>query len=107
MRDARAALDTAVRAACGMGKNADILTHLLILNQACAEREKSGQEIPPPGLPLSPEDPAFITADCIEASPFWRIPPRKIRLNEANDRSSNPETALESPRWFDKHAPAA
>lgn len=35
---------------------------------ACAEKEKTGQKITPPGLPLPPEDhPAFITEDCIEA----------------------------------------
>ncbi len=68
LRDANAALDTAVRAAYGMGKNDDILTHLLALNHACAEKEKSGQKITPPGLPLPPEEhAAFITTDCIAA----------------------------------------
>jgi hypothetical protein len=57
-----------LRAAYGMGKNDDILTHLLALNHACAEKEKSGQKITPPGLPLPPEEhAAFITTDCIEA----------------------------------------
>ncbi|MBE2281893.1 MAG: class I SAM-dependent DNA methyltransferase [Prosthecobacter sp.] len=68
LRDAHAALDAAVRAAYGMGKNDDILTHLLALNHACAEKEKAGQKITPPGLPLPPEEhAAFITADCITA----------------------------------------
>lgn len=68
LRDAHAALDTAVRAAYGMGKNDDILTHLLALNHACAEKEKAGHKITPPGLPLPPEEhAAFITEDCIEA----------------------------------------
>jgi len=58
----------AVRAAYGMGKNDDIPTHLLALNHACAEKEKAGQTITPPGLPLPPEEhAAFITTDCIEA----------------------------------------
>lgn len=68
LRDAHAALDAAVRAAYGMGKNEDILTHLLALNHACAEKEKAGEKITPPGLPLPPEEhAAFITTDCIEA----------------------------------------
>jgi hypothetical protein len=68
LRDAHAVLDTAVRAAYGMGKNEDILTHLLALNHACAEKEQAGQKITPPGLPLPPEEhAAFITTDCIEA----------------------------------------
>jgi len=68
LREAHAALDAAVRAAYGMGKNEDFLTHLLALNHACAEKEKSGEKITPPGLPLPPEEHAeFITTDCIEA----------------------------------------
>lgn len=68
LRDAYAALDAAVRAAYGMGKNEDILTHLLALNHACAAKEKAGEKITPPGLPLPPEEHAeFITEDCIEA----------------------------------------
>ena len=68
LRDAHAALDAAVRAAYGMGKNEDILTHLLALNHACAEKEKAGEKITPPGLPLPPDEhAAFITTDCIEA----------------------------------------
>ena len=51
-----------------MGKNEDILTHLLALNHACAEKEKAGEKITAPGLPLPPEEhTAFITTDCIEA----------------------------------------
>lgn len=43
----------------------------LPLNHACAEKEKSGQKITPPGLPLPPaEHAAFITPDCIEAPKF-------------------------------------
>lgn len=58
----------AVRAAYGMGKNEDILTHLLALNHACAEKEKAGEKITPPGLPLPPDEHAdYITTDCIRA----------------------------------------
>lgn len=66
LRDAQAELDAAVRAAYGMAPDADILAHLLALNQACAAREAAGESITPPGLPLPPaEHPAFLTDDCI------------------------------------------
>ena len=47
-------LDAAVRAAYGIGKNKGILTHLLALNHACAEKEKAGEKSTPRGLPPSP-----------------------------------------------------
>ena len=66
LRDAHTALDTAVRAAYAFPPKADPLAALLALNQACAAREKSGQPITPPGLPLpDSERAAFITTDCI------------------------------------------
>jgi hypothetical protein len=55
-------------AAYGMGKNEDILTHLLALNHACSEKERAGEKITPPGLPLPlDEQREFITSDCIRA----------------------------------------
>lgn len=40
----------------------------VVLNHACAEKEKAGEKITAPGLPLPPEEHAeFITEDCIEA----------------------------------------
>lgn len=67
LRDAQAALDTAVRAAYGMNPDEDILTFLLKLNLALAEKEKQGQPITPPGLPdFYPDPPALVTADCIQ-----------------------------------------
>ena len=67
LRDAQAALDTAVRAAYGMNPDEDILTFLLKLNLALAEKEKQGQPITPPGLPdFYPDPPALVTADCIK-----------------------------------------
>lgn len=66
LRDAQAALDSAVRAAYGMKEGEDPLAFLLQLNRACAEKEKRGEKITPPGLPLPPEEhAAFITEDCI------------------------------------------
>jgi hypothetical protein len=68
LREAHARLDAAVRAAYGMGEDADPLAFLLELNLAGAAKEKAGEKITPPGLPLPPEESAkFITHDCIEA----------------------------------------
>jgi hypothetical protein len=67
LRDAHARLDTAVRAAYGMAENVDPLAFLLELNLACAAKEKAGEKITPPGLPLPvKEQDAFITDDCIQ-----------------------------------------
>jgi hypothetical protein len=66
LRDAHALLDAAVRAAYGMDADADPLAFLLELNLACAAKEKAGEEIVAPGLPLPVEEQAaLITDDCI------------------------------------------
>jgi hypothetical protein len=66
LRDAHERLDEAVREAYGMARGADILTFLLALNLACAEREARGEAIVAPGLPPSVADrAAFVTSDCI------------------------------------------
>ncbi len=66
LRDAHERLDEAVREAYGMERGADILTFLLALNLACAEREARGEAIVAPGLPPSVADrAAFVTSDCI------------------------------------------
>jgi hypothetical protein len=68
MRDVQARLDTAVRAAYAMPKDADILAFLLNLNQSCAAKEAAGEPITPPGLPLAGEEQEkFVTGDCINA----------------------------------------
>jgi hypothetical protein len=78
LRDAHARLDTAVRAAYGMPKNADILAFLLALNQTCAAKEAAGKPITPPGLPLSVEErEKFVTSDCIDAQ---RMPSEKFKF---------------------------
>jgi hypothetical protein len=67
LRGAHARLDEAVRAAYGMSDEADPLAFLLDLNLACAAKEKAGEKITPPGLPLLPgEHQAFVTEDCIQ-----------------------------------------
>jgi hypothetical protein len=67
LRDAHARLDAVVRAAYGMTEDADPLAFLLECNLACAAKEKAGEKITPPGLPLpAKEHGAFVTEDCIE-----------------------------------------
>lgn len=66
LRNAQDKLDAAVRATYGMKETEDPLAFLLALNHACAEKEKAGEKITPPGLPLPPEEhAAFVTEDCI------------------------------------------
>lgn len=67
LRDAHAELDAAVRVAYGMPAEADPLAFLLDLNLSLAAKEKAGEAITPPGLPLPPEEHAsFVTDDCIQ-----------------------------------------
>jgi SAM-dependent methyltransferase len=67
LRNAHARLDAAVRAAYGMPEDVDPLAFLLELNLACAAKEKAGEKITPPGLPLPPDEHSeFVTNDCIE-----------------------------------------
>jgi hypothetical protein len=69
LREAHAALDTAVRAAYGMKEKEDPLAFLLRLNLEVADKEAKGQPITPPGLPaLVPARQEFVTQDCIQVS---------------------------------------
>ncbi len=68
LRDAQACLDFAVRAAYGMPAKADPLAFLLELNLTLAAKEKAGEAITPPGLPLPEADrAAFTTTDSVQA----------------------------------------
>ena len=70
LRDAHAALDSAVRAAYGMKDSEDPLAFLLRLNRELADKEAKGQNITPSGLPAAAPDPgSFVTEDCIR--PFY------------------------------------
>lgn len=66
LREAHERLDAAVRAAYGMEADGDPLAFLLQLNFACAVKEKAGEKITPPGLPLAPDHQhTFVTDDSI------------------------------------------
>ena len=68
LRDAHAALDTAVRAAYGMTPAEDILSFLLKLNLELAAKEAKSEPITPPGLPaFVPEPQSFVSNDCVRA----------------------------------------
>jgi hypothetical protein len=67
LRDAQAALDSAVRAAYGMKENEDMLAFLLGLNLELADREEKRQSITPPGLPNTVQNSRdFSSDDCIQ-----------------------------------------
>ena len=56
-----------MRTAYSMPTDVDPLAFLLELNLACAAKEKVGEKITPPGLPLPANEHArFITDDCIK-----------------------------------------
>lgn len=67
LKQAQAALDTAVRAAYGMKPRQDPLAFLLDLNRACAEREASKQTIVGPGLPPGVSAKGLVTKDAVQA----------------------------------------
>jgi hypothetical protein len=69
LRDAHAALDTAVRAAYGMKPDEDILAFLLKLNLELAGKEAKGEAITPPGLPAFVANPQrFVSGDCVRVA---------------------------------------
>ena len=68
LRDAHAALDSAVRAAYGMKQAEDILAFLLKLNLELADKEQKGTPVTPrpacpPGLETGP---VYAPADCVQ-----------------------------------------
>lgn len=72
LKDAQAALDTAVRAAYGAPDNQEPVEFLLELNQLLAEDEAANRKVRGPGLPdhLDPKDPRWTSTDCIEPPPL-------------------------------------
>ena len=67
LRDAHAALDSAVRAAYGMKATEDTLAFLLRLNLDLAAKESKGNLITAPGLPQLVATPnTFASEDCVQ-----------------------------------------
>ena len=68
LKDARAALDSAVLAAYGFDPKGDVLAQLLALNLEVSRREKAGEPVTAPGIPSDYPDPSrLVTDDCIRA----------------------------------------
>ncbi|MFN0067176.1 MAG: hypothetical protein ACKVYV_06015 [Limisphaerales bacterium] len=66
LKDAHAALDTAVLAAYGFSAKKDLLAQLLALNQQVAAKIERGEPVTAPGLPPGHPDPRrLVTEDCI------------------------------------------
>jgi hypothetical protein len=66
LKDAHAALDTAVLAAYGFDANKDLLAQLLELNLTVAAMEKQNKKVTAPGVPANyPGAKKLVTDDCI------------------------------------------
>jgi len=67
LKDAHAALDTAVLTAYGFSAKKDLLAQLLALNQQVAARTEKGEPVMPPGVPKNyPDSKKLVTEDCIK-----------------------------------------
>ena len=68
LRDAQAALESAVRAAYGMNATEGTLVFLLAMNLGLADEEAKEKPITPPGLPVwAGESADSVSRDCIQA----------------------------------------
>ena len=66
LKDAHAALDTAVLAAYGFSAKKDLLSQLLALNQQVAANIETGSPVTAPGVPKNyPDAKKLVTEDCI------------------------------------------
>jgi hypothetical protein len=66
LKDAHAALDTAVLTAYGFSAKKDLLAQLLALNQQVAAKIEKGEPVMPPGVPKNyPDAKKLVTGDCI------------------------------------------
>ena len=67
LKDAHAALDTAVLTAYGFSAKKDLLAQLLALNQQVAAKIEKGEPVAVPGVPKDYPNPQnLVTADCIK-----------------------------------------
>ncbi|MBX5177321.1 class I SAM-dependent DNA methyltransferase [Rhizobium lentis] len=69
LKDAHEVLDKAVRAAYGMSRKSDVLTHLLDLNAALSTAEANGEKVVAPGVPPAVKKAGLVTTDCLRMSP--------------------------------------
>ena len=66
LKDAHAALDTAVLAAYGFSAKKDLLAQLLALNEQVAANIEKGKPVTAPGVPKHyPDAKKLVTEDCI------------------------------------------
>ena len=66
LKDAHAALDTAVLTAYGFSAKKDLLAQLLALNLAVAAKIEKGEPVTAPGVPKNyPDAKKLVTEDCI------------------------------------------
>lgn len=69
LKDAHAALDTAVLTAYGFSAKKDLLAQLLALNQEVAAKIEKGEPVTAPGVPKNyPDAKKLVTEDCIKPS---------------------------------------
>jgi hypothetical protein len=69
LKDAHAALDTAVLTAYGFNANKDLLAQLLALNREVADKIEKGDPVAAPGVPKNyPDAKKLVTEDCIKPS---------------------------------------
>jgi hypothetical protein len=67
LKDAHAALDTAVLTVYGFNPKRDLLAQLLALNQAVADKIEKGESVTAPGMPKNyPDANKLLTEDCIK-----------------------------------------
>jgi hypothetical protein len=67
LKDAHAALDTAVLNAYGFSAERDLLAQLLSLNQQVAANIEKGESVTAPGVPKKNPDPEkLVTEDCVQ-----------------------------------------
>ena len=68
LKDAHAALDTAVLTAYGFSAKKDLLAQLLALNQQVAAKIEKGEPVTAPGVPKNyPDAKRLVTGDCIQS----------------------------------------
>ena len=73
LKDAHAALDTAVLTAYGFSAKKDLLAQLLALNQQVAAKIEKGEAVVAPGVPKNyPDAKKLVTEDCIRPAEITR-----------------------------------